>query len=116
MLGSMYGLVASYPDAYEPGAASPVAYHTLKGGLPQMTRHLTVYWARDRVRVNALSPRPFPAPSAPPAVVERLCHKSPMGRMGLPHEFKGAVVLLASDASSYVTGQNLVVDGGSTAW
>jgi gluconate 5-dehydrogenase len=116
MLGSMYGLVGSYPDAYEPGAASPVAYHTLKAGILQMTRHLAVYWAHDRVRVNALSPGPFPAPSAPHAVVERLFHKSPMGRMGQPHELKGAVVFLASDASSYVTGQNLVVDGGWTAW
>jgi gluconate 5-dehydrogenase len=116
MLGSMYGLVGSYPEVYEPGQASPVSYHALKGSILQMTRHLAVYWARDRVRVNALSPGPFPAPTAPHALVERLCQKSPMQRMGQPHELKGAVVFLASDASSYVTGQNLVVDGGWTAW
>lgn len=117
MLGSMYGLVGSYPDAYEGiTAASPVAYHALKGGILQMTRHLAVYWARDRVRVNALSPGPFPATTVSPQLAERLCQKSPMRRMGLPHELKGAVVYLASDASSYVTGQNLVVDGGWTAW
>ena len=116
MLGSMYGQVASYPEVYDQGSASPVAYHALKGGILQMTRHLAVYWADDSVRVNALSPGPFPGPSAPPALVEKLCAKSPMKRMGKPHELKGAVVFLASEASSYVTGQNLVVDGGWTAW
>jgi gluconate 5-dehydrogenase len=117
MLGSMYGLVGSYPDAYEGiCSASPVAYHTLKGGILHMTRHLAVYWARDGIRVNALSPGPFPSPQVPQALVERLCKKSPMGRAGRAHELKGAVVFLASDASSYMTGQNLVVDGGWTAW
>jgi gluconate 5-dehydrogenase len=117
MVGSMYGLVGSYPDAYEGlGAANPVAYQTVKGGILQMTRHLAVYWARDGVRVNSLSPGPFPAESASPEMVERLEGKSPMGRMGRPEELKGAIVFLASDASSYMTGQNLVVDGGWTAW
>jgi gluconate 5-dehydrogenase len=118
MIGSMYGVVGSYPDAYEDVCpASSVGYHTLKGGIIHMTRHLAVYWAKDNVRVNCLSPGPFPNPSKAPAeLVERLQAKSPMHRMGLPHELKGAVVFLASDASSYITGQNLIVDGGWTAW
>jgi len=117
MLGSMYGLVGSYPDAYEGVCpASPAAYHALKGGVVHLTRHLAVYWARDGVRVNCLSPGPFPSPEAPAEMVRRLCDRSPMKRMGLPHELKGAVVFLASDASSYMTGQNLVIDGGWTAW
>lgn len=117
LLGSMYGQVASYPDAYEGVCpASPVAYHCLKGGILQMNRHLAVYWARDGIRVNCLSPGPFPSPKAPRAMVERLCTKLPMKRMGQPHELKGAIVFLASDASSYMTGQNLVIDGGWTAW
>lgn len=116
-IGSMYGQVASYPDAYEGiCAASPVAYHALKGGTIHMTRHLAVYWARDRVRVNCLSPGPFPQDRVPAGLPERLCRKSPMGRMGRPHELKGALLLLASDAGSYITGQNLTVDGGWTAW
>jgi gluconate 5-dehydrogenase len=117
LLGSMYGVVGSYPDAYEGIApASPVAYHTLKGGIVHMTRHLAVYWAKDGVRVNCLSPGPFPSPKAAPAMVERLTAKSPMRRMGRPEELKGAIVFLASAASSYMTGQNLIIDGGWTAW
>ncbi len=117
MIGSMYGVVASYPDAYEGECiASPVQYHALKGGTIHMTRHLSVYWAKQGVRVNCISPGPFPKESFYSEVVERLKKKSPMGRMGKPHELKGAVVFFASDASSYVTGQNLLVDGGWTAW
>lgn len=117
LLGSMYGQVASYPEAYEDLCpASPVAYHALKGGIIHMTRHLAVYWARDGVRVNCLSPGPFPSERAPTGLAERLCTRLPMKRMGQPHELKGAIVFLASDASSFMTGQNLVVDGGWTAW
>lgn len=116
-IGSMYGQVASYPDAYAGlTAASPVAYHALKGGIIHMTRHLAVYWAPDRVRVNCLSPGPFPSSQVNQDMVTRLCQKSPMGRMGQPHELKGALLLLASEAGSYITGQNLTVDGGWTAW
>ena len=114
----MYGQVASYPEAYEDICnASPVSYHALKGGIIHMTRHLAVYWAQDSVRVNCLSPGAFPNPqSVPDGLVERLIPRCPMRRMGLPHELKGAVVFLASDASSYMTGQNMTIDGGWTAW
>ncbi|MDP6360377.1 MAG: SDR family oxidoreductase [Planctomycetota bacterium] len=117
-IGSMYGQVASYPDAYEDiCAASPVAYHSLKGGTIHMTRHLAVYWAKDRVRVNCLSPGPFPNTfTVPEGLSERLDAKLPMQRMGLPYELKGALLLLASEAGSYITGQNVTVDGGWTAW
>ena len=117
MIGSMYGVVGSYPEAYEGAvSASPVAYHALKGGIVHMTLHLAVYWAKEGVRVNCLSPGPFPGHAANPTMVERLTAKSPMWRMGRPDELKGAVVFLASEASSYITGQNLLVDGGWTAW
>lgn len=117
LLGSMYGVVGSYPETYaDVCPASPVAYHTLKGGIVHLTRHLAVYWGKDDVRVNCLSPGPFPSEKAPQDLVPRLEGKSPMGRMGRPHELKGALLLLVSDAGSYITGQNLLVDGGWTAW
>lgn len=117
MLGSMYGVVGSYPEVYEGiGPASPVAYQALKGGVVQMTRHLAVYWAKDGVRVNCLSPGPFPAPAANVELVKRLEQRVPLGRIGQPTELIGPVVFLASEASSYMTGQNMIVDGGWTAW
>jgi NAD(P)-dependent dehydrogenase (short-subunit alcohol dehydrogenase family) len=116
-IGSMYGQVASYPDAYEGvSIASPVAYHSLKGGTIHMTRHMAAYWAEDSVRVNCLSPGPFPGDAVKPEMVQRLSTKLPMKRMGQPHELKGALLLLVSDAGSYITGQNITVDGGWTAW
>ncbi|MCL4859431.1 MAG: SDR family oxidoreductase [Caldilineaceae bacterium] len=119
-IASMYGVVASYPDAYEGlPVNSPPNYHGLKGGLVHLTRHLAVYWAKDNIRVNAISPGPFPTDktqSAHPAFILRLEHKVPLGRMGRPEELKGLVLLLASDAGSYITGQNILVDGGWTAW
>jgi len=119
-IASMYGVVASYPDAYTGlPINSPPNYHGLKGGLVHLTRHLAVYWAKDRVRVNAISPGAFPSPrvrGSQPEFIERLNGKVPMGRMGEPEELKGLVVLLASDAGNYITGQNILVDGGWTAW
>ncbi|MCL4862816.1 MAG: SDR family oxidoreductase [Caldilineaceae bacterium] len=119
-IASMYGVVASYPDAYTGlPINSPPNYHGLKGGLVHLTRHLAAYWAKENIRVNAISPGPFPTArvqSNLPEFIERLNQKAPMGRMGRPEELKGLVVLLASDAGSYITGQNILVDGGWTAW
>lgn len=119
-IGSMYGVVASYPEAYvDLPVNSPPNYHGLKGGIVHLTRHLAAYWAGDGVRVNTISPGPFPAQrvkDAMPDFIKRLDAKTPLGRMGLPEELKGLTVLLASDAGSYITGQNILVDGGWTAW
>lgn len=120
-IGSMYGVVASYPDAYTGlSINSPPNYHGLKGGLVHLTRHLAVYWARDNIRVNCISPGPFPKlpaiDDAHPGFIQRLEEKAPLGRMGKPEELKGIVLLLASEAGSYITGQNILVDGGWTAW
>jgi len=118
--GSMYGVVASYPEAYVGSDVnSPANYHALKGGVIHLTRHLAAYWAADGVRVNCISPGPFPPPRVAdkdPAFIHRLEAKVPMKRMGQPWEIKGAALLLASKAGSYITGQNLLIDGGWTAW
>ena len=119
-IASMYGVVGSYPEVYSGRPVnSPANYHGMKGGLVHLTRHLAVYWAKDGIRVNAISPGPFPGTetqAAMPEFIDRLNEKVPMGRMGRPEELKGIVVLLASDAGSYITGQNILVDGGWTSW
>jgi len=119
-VASMYGMVASYPDAYEGLPFNSSAnYHAVKGALLQLTRHMAVYWAKDNIRVNALSPGAFPSrevQESSPEFAKRLTEKVPLGRLGTAEELKGAVVFLASNASSYMAGHNLVVDGGWTAW
>ncbi len=119
-IGSMYGVVASYPDAYiDQEINSPPTYHGLKGGIVHLTRHLAAYWAADGIRVNTISPGPFPSQRVKegmPDFIEGLETRVPLRRMGLPEELKGVTVLLASDAGSYITGQNILVDGGWTAW
>lgn len=119
-IASMYGVVASYPEAYAGlPTNSPPNYHALKGAVVHLTRHLAAYWAPHGVRVNCISPGPFPKPEMhrdQPEFIRRLEAHTPLGRMGRPEELKGALLLLASDAGSYITGQNLLVDGGWTAW
>jgi NAD(P)-dependent dehydrogenase (short-subunit alcohol dehydrogenase family) len=118
--GSMYGSVS--PDFRVYGAdvpANPIDYEAAKAGILQLVRYQAVRWAPHGVRVNAVVPGPFPNPSGQggnPAFVERLSQRVPMGRVGRAEEVAGAVVFLASDAASYVTGTSLVVDGGWTAW
>lgn len=115
MLGSIYGQVASYPKVYEGYCANPVSYQSIKTSMIQLTRHLAVYWAKDRIRVNCLSPGAMPNPKIPKSMVDGINSYCPMGRIGVPHELKGAIAYLASEASAYMTGQNLTVDGGWTA-
>jgi len=114
-IGSMYGSVSSYPDIYnheDVNSASSIAYHTLKGGLINMTKHMAVYWAKDNIRVNCLSPGAFPKSTIKDTFKNRLEKKIPLQRIGDPKELQGPLLLLASDAGSYMTGHNLVVDGG----
>lgn len=119
-IASMYGMVGSYPDVYEnTNACISPSYHAVKGGIIQLTRYLAVYWAKFGIRVNSISPGAFPkafVKGKNPEFIERLESKIPLKRIGVPDELKGAVALLTSDAGSYITGQNIVVDGGWTAW
>ena len=119
-IASMYGSVSPDPSIYgTSGANSPPYYGPAKAGLIQLTRYAACHLAGQRIRVNCISPGPFPSAK----YLERdaqfhgqLKAKNPMHRTGEPSELQGPLLFLASDASSYVTGINLAVDGGWTAW
>lgn len=93
----------------------PVTYSIIKTALVGLTRYLATYWADKKVRVNALSPGGVYV-NQPEAFVERLTNLIPLGRMAHRDEYRGAVQFLCSEASSYMTGQNIVVDGGRSVW
>jgi gluconate 5-dehydrogenase len=119
-VASMYGMVAPHPEVYrlDEDMHSPAVYGAAKAGLIQFTRYAAVHLAASGVRVNALVPGAFPPPSVTERerFISRLEQQIPMGRVGRPEELGGAAVFLLSDASSYMTGQSLVIDGGWTAW
>ncbi|MEP7293455.1 MAG: SDR family oxidoreductase, partial [Chloroflexota bacterium] len=101
------------PDDQQP--VKPVTYSVVKAGLVGLTRYLATYWAEQGVRVNALSPGGVSA-GQDEAFVQRLTNLIPMGRMANQDEYKAVVAFLVSDASAYMTGINLVMDGGRTVW
>lgn len=101
------------PDDRQP--VKPVTYPVVKTGLLGLTRYLATYWADAGVRVNAISPGGV-RQDQPEEFVERLSNLIPLGRMADVDEYQGAILYLCSDASSYMTGANLVVDGGRTCW
>jgi NAD(P)-dependent dehydrogenase (short-subunit alcohol dehydrogenase family) len=112
-VASILGLVAAAPNRQ-------AAYCASKGGLINMTRELAVQWARYNIRVNALAPGFFPSEATAElldddAGASYIRRNTPMGRPGRSGELCGALLLLASDAGSYITGQVLAVDGGWTA-
>jgi len=115
LVSSTYGLVGPDFSIYEgTSMTNPAGYGASKGGILQLTRYLATLLA-PRVRVNAITPGGV-FRNQPEVFVGRYEKKTPMGRMAAEEDFKGAVAYLASDLSAYVTGQNLIVDGGFTAW
>lgn len=115
-LASTYGVVSSNPALYTDNRlASPIAYSASKGGVIMLTKYLACYWGKRGVRVNALTPHGV-WNHHEEAFEKRFSAMSPLGRMMQPEEIVGAVLFLASDASSYVNGSNLLVEGGWTAW
>jgi NAD(P)-dependent dehydrogenase (short-subunit alcohol dehydrogenase family) len=93
----------------------PVTYSVVKTGLIGLTRYLATYWANCGVRVNAISPGGV-YNNQPEEFVQRVSNLIPMGRMANSDEYQGAILFLCSDASSYMTGFNLVIDGGRSCW
>jgi gluconate 5-dehydrogenase len=118
-IGSMYGLVAPDFAIYGDDIPwNPPSYGTGKAGLIQFTRYCAAALAPKKIRVNALTPGPFPnvTPQSDAGFIERLSNKTMLRRTGRADELAGALILLCSDASSFMTGSNIVVDGGMTSW
>jgi len=113
--GSTYGIQAPNFSVYEEAdmASSPAHYSASKGGVLNLTRYLASYLGTEGIRVNAVSPGGVFS-DQDSQFVEAYEKRTPLGRMAEPEDIVGAVVFLASDAASYVTGHNLVVDGGWT--
>src|SRR5262249_41672894 len=116
-VGSVAGVVGPDFRIYGgTGTGSPVDYAFAKGGMLAMTLYLATYLAPYDVRVNVLSPGGVYSGRQTPEFLAAYCDRVPLRRMAVANDLKGAVVFLASDAAAYVTGQNLLVDGGLTAW
>jgi NAD(P)-dependent dehydrogenase (short-subunit alcohol dehydrogenase family) len=115
-LGSIYGIVGPDFSIYAgSNMTMPAAYAAIKGGIINFTRYLATYYAKDGIRVNAVCPGGI-YDNQPEVFVKKYAEKTPMGRMGSPEEIAGPVIFLASESSSYITGQILMVDGGWTVW
>jgi len=119
-VASIYGLVSPDQNLYEYRRKrgevffKPVAYSASKSGILNMTRYLAVYWAKSRVRVNSLTIAGV-FNNQEQAFLDAYCGRIPVGRMAQADEYNGSVLYLASEASRYMTGHNLVIDGGWTA-
>lgn len=119
-LSSIYGFLGTDHRIFlDLGNNPSIHYAAVKGGIIQMTRYLATYLAKDNIRVNTISPGYFPRKSGNverPDYIAEICKRTPMNRVGTPSDVAGAAIFLASNASSYITGQNLIVDGGWSAW
>lgn len=122
-IGSIYGMVSPIQDIYKYKEertgipfVKPVAYSVSKSGVYNLTRYLATYWGRKGIRVNTLTPAGVRSDAQDETFIANFTARMPMGRMSRPDEYNGSLIFLASEASSFMTGANLVVDGGWTAW
>ena len=117
-IASIYGILSPDQRIYEyksPPFFKPIAYCASKAGVLNVTRYLATYWAKNNIRVNTLIlGGVFNYQDG--NFLENYCSKVPLGRMAQQDEYNGAMVFLASDASSYMTGSQIIIDGGFSAW
>ncbi len=115
-IGSTYGLVAPDQRIYGTSGQNAAAFYSAtKSAILNLTRHLASYWANTGIRVNTLSPGGVRR-NQTKSFIRNYSQKTMLGRMAKNDEYVGAMIFLASDASSYMTGSNLIIDGGWTAW
>ena len=113
---SIYGVVGPDFSIYDKTKSTmPAAYSAIKGGIITFSKYLATYYAKHGIRVNTICPGGI-YDKQQQSFVKKYEEKTPMGRMGKPEDLTGPVLFLASDASSYITGHVLMVDGGWTAW
>ncbi len=122
-IGSIYGMVSPIQDIYaykkeRTGVPfiKPVAYSAAKSGVYNLTRYLATYWGKQNIRVNTLTPAGVWRDTQDETFIQNFTARMPMGRMSQENEYNGALIFLASQASSFMTGSNLIIDGGWTAW
>ncbi len=116
-IGSLHAMLGSDPRLYAPGyKRSTQSYHAAKGAVLNLTRALACELAQHDITVNCISPGQIPKPTLNAFTRENFRNMVPLGRLGEPRDLKGAVALFASPAGKWITGQNLTVDGGWTAW
>ena len=116
-IGSLHASLGNDPRLYAPGyRRSTQSYHAAKGAILNLTRALACELAQYDITVNCISPGQIPKPELNAFTRENFRNMVPLGRLGEPHDLKGAVALFASQAGRWITGQNLIVDGGWSAW
>jgi Dehydrogenases with different specificities (related to short-chain alcohol dehydrogenases) len=117
LLGSIHGILGAdsrtYGHHYRPSGSD---YHAAKGAVVNLTRSLACALGAQGITVNCISPGQIPPANADPETVELFRQASPLGVVGRPQDVAGVALLLASPAGRFITGQNIVVDGGWSAW
>tara|TARA_B100000963_G_scaffold140321_2_gene122206 strand:+ start:1970 stop:2773 length:804 start_codon:yes stop_codon:yes gene_type:complete len=119
-VGSSYGHVAPDYRIYDGKKyANPPSYGAAKAGIIQFTKYCASFFSKFKIRSNCISPGAFPLKHTQkdnPRFIKKLAEKAPLNRIGFPDDLKGATALLTTDAGSFITGQNIIVDGGWSTW
>ena len=114
-VASDLSVIAPNHKIYKKGVYKPVMYSVVKHGIIGLTKYISTYWHNKRLRCNAISPGPIKNNQSL-KFINKLKSQIPLNRLALKNDYRGAIQFLSSDASSYMTGQNLIIDGGRSVW